>query len=158
MAVDMPDVCRPDLEDPDLCDGTEGGHEDECLPPQAEPDECAQDGGADICEAPDPDVCVPGQETDDCKPGVGDVDFACADGDSCTSTDPDLCVPGVEPDVCGQIEPDLCAPPADPDEAVDEDIARFVPEPGSMGLLASGLVGLAGYAALRWRSKGETEE
>jgi hypothetical protein len=30
---------------------------------------------------------------------------------------------------------------------------EFVPEPGSMILLASGLAGLAGYASLRWRSR-----
>jgi hypothetical protein len=31
--------------------------------------------------------------------------------------------------------------------------AEFVPEPGSILLLGSGLMGLAGYAGLRWRSR-----
>jgi len=30
---------------------------------------------------------------------------------------------------------------------------EFVPEPGTLALLGSGLAGLAGYAALRWRSR-----
>jgi len=31
--------------------------------------------------------------------------------------------------------------------------AEFVPEPGTIALLGSGLAGLAGYASLRWRSR-----
>jgi hypothetical protein len=30
---------------------------------------------------------------------------------------------------------------------------EFVPEPGSILLLGSGLMGLAGYAGLRWRTR-----
>jgi hypothetical protein len=32
---------------------------------------------------------------------------------------------------------------------------EFVPEPGTVALLASGLAGLSGYAALRWRTRGK---
>lgn len=32
---------------------------------------------------------------------------------------------------------------------------EFVPEPGSIALLATGLAGLGGYATLRWRSRGK---
>jgi hypothetical protein len=35
----------------------------------------------------------------------------------------------------------------------EEKEEEFVPEPGTIALLGSGLAGLAGYAALRWRSK-----
>lgn len=34
-----------------------------------------------------------------------------------------------------------------------EEVEEFVPEPGTILLLGSGLAGLAGYAGLRWRSK-----
>lgn len=36
---------------------------------------------------------------------------------------------------------------------VMQDPEEFVPEPGSLVLLASGLMGMAGYAALRWRMR-----
>jgi len=39
------------------------------------------------------------------------------------------------------------------DEPEEAEEPEFVPEPGSILLLGSGLAGLAGYAALRWRGR-----
>ena len=38
-------------------------------------------------------------------------------------------------------------------ESCEEAVEAFVPEPGSILLLGSGLAGLAGYAGLRWRTR-----
>ena len=38
-------------------------------------------------------------------------------------------------------------------EDSEEEQEEFVPEPGSVLLLSSGLLGLAGYATLRWRAR-----
>jgi hypothetical protein len=47
------------------------------------------------------------------------------------------------------------AGPVDANFTFAEDCSalEFVPEPGTIALLGSGLAGLAGYAALRWRAR-----
>jgi hypothetical protein len=56
-----------------------------------------------------------------------------------------------------QIDPTgaVIAGPADANFTFAEDCSalEFVPEPGTIALLGSGLAGLAGYAALRWRAR-----
>jgi hypothetical protein len=150
------DTCG--TENPDLC--WPEHDRDQCLPPddedncaEASPDECSAAGDPDYdcsevdsCQAEDPDLCDPEQGVDECGQVVGDPDYQCSEGNVS-----DVCTP--------DSDPDLCSPQYDPDELrVVERREEFVPEPGSMGLLASGLMGLASYAALRWRSKDKTEE
>lgn len=145
-----PDLCWPE-HDPDQCLPPED--EDNCS--AASPDVCGAPGDPDYdcserdsCQTEDPDLCAPGrsEDQDECGPVVGDPDYDCQAGSAS-----DVCIP--------DSDPDLCSPHYDPDElTVQQRREEFVPEPGSMGLLASGLMGLAGYAALRWRSKDEAEE
>jgi hypothetical protein len=182
-ATDEVDVCMPPS-DPDEC--TVAGDPDyECATQGA--DSCGA-GDPDLCwPEHDRDQCLPPDDTDDCSEASpdacgapGDPDYKCIEGDSCQAQDPDLCAPERNPDECGTVvgdpdygecddpaedlcipdsDPDLCSPQLDPDELiVEERREEFVPEPGSMGLLASGLMGLAGYAALRWRSRDKAQE
>jgi len=54
-----------------------------------------------------------------------------------------------------QDQGNVVAGPVDANFTFAEDCSalEFVPEPGTIALLGSGLVGLAGYGALRWRAR-----
>ena len=54
---------------------------------------------------------------------------------------------------CGLIAANTYDDPAEYGNLVLAEGPEFVPEPGTIALLGSGLAGLAGYAALRWRAR-----
>ncbi len=123
-----PDVCRPNIGDPDECIVPAGDTDYKCPETQADqcvgsndPDLCAPPHSPDVCIPPDdPDECLRPEDPDECLVSLGDTDYKCPEpqADQCVGTnDPDLCAPPYSPDVCiPPADPDECSPPADPDE------------------------------------------
>ena len=95
-------------------------------------------------------VTGPGTYPYDITPGTTDINRACAFMD--------LAGDGWPPEAD---EPHGCHPNPfvfsgwlyDIDIVLEDPAPEFVPEPGSILLLGSGLAGLAGYATLRWRTR-----
>jgi hypothetical protein len=152
-----------------------------------DPDYVCTIPGQDTCSDADPDLCAPQNEPDECAGAKDDKDYDCHahEPDTCVSANPDLCSGPLFPDECAGVRavdieydcpspgsdrctvtaagavvsPDLCRPGWDPDVVAqcEEEDVEFVPEPGTVGLLASGLMGLIGYGLMR-RHQGKEDD